>query len=145
MIGAAVGLAAWSSLAAAQPADRAALLATLMALEKSSWQYVKDKNLAGMRDYLADDALLIFGDGSRYSKADFLKFIADFRLDSLTIDPSAEVKIWGPDTASLVYRVTYASALKDAKASTIKVTSASTYIRRNGKWWSVLYQETPTP
>ena len=35
--------------------------------------------------------------------------------------------------------------MKDAKAVTIKVTSASTYVRRNSKWWSVLYQETPDP
>jgi hypothetical protein len=35
--------------------------------------------------------------------------------------------------------------MKDAKAVTLKVASASTYVRRNGKWWSVLYQETPIP
>ena len=145
MIGAALGLTAWSSTAAAQPADPAALLATLMELEKGSWQFVKAKNLAGMQNYLADDGLLIFGDGSRYSKAEFLKVIPDFRLDSFTIDPKAEVKVWTPDVATLLYRVTYASAMKDAKAVTLKVTSASTYVRRNGKWWSVLYQETPTP
>jgi hypothetical protein len=145
MIGAALGFTAWSSRAAAQPADQAALLATLMALEKGSWQYVKDKNLAGMQNYLADDAVLIFGDGSRYSKAEFLKAIPDFRLDSFTIAPGAEVKIWSPDVATLLYRITYASAMKDAKAVTFKVTSASTYARRNGKWWSVLYQETPSP
>ena len=145
MIGGALGLAAWSSVVAAQPADPAALLGTLMALEKASWQYVKDRNLAGMQNYLADDGLLIFGDGSRYTKAQFLKVIPDFRLDSFTIDPKAEVKIWSPDVATLLYRITYASAMKDAKAVTLKVTSASTYVRRNGKWWSVLYQETPTP
>ena len=145
MIGAALGVAAWSFGAAAQPADPAALLATLMAFEKSSWQYVKDKNLAGMQNYLADDGLLIFGDGSRYSKAEFLKVLADFRLDSFTIDPKTEVKIWSLDVATLIYRITYASAMKDAKAATLKVSSASTYVRRNGKWWSVLYQETPIP
>ena len=145
VIGAALGLTAWSSTAAAQPADPAALLATLMELEKGSWQFVKSKNLAGMQNYLADDGLLIFGDGSRYSKAEFLKVIPDFRLDSFTIDPKAEVKVWTPDVATLLYRITYASAMKDAKAVTLKVTSASTYVRRNGKWWSVLYQETPTP
>jgi hypothetical protein len=144
MIGAALGLAAWSFGLAAQPADQA-LLATLMELEKGSWQYVKSRNLAGMQNYLADDGLLIFGDGSRYTKAEFLKVLADFRLDSFTIDPKAEVKVWAPDVATLLYRITYASALKDAKAVTLKVTSASTYVRRNGKWWSVLYQETPTP
>ena len=35
--------------------------------------------------------------------------------------------------------------MKNAKAVTFKVISASTYVRRDGKWWSVLYQETPTP
>jgi hypothetical protein len=145
MVGAALGLAAWSSGVAAQPADPAALLGTLMELEKASWQYVKDKNLAGMQNYLADDGLLIFGDGSRYTKAQFLKVIPDFRLDSFTIDPKAEVKVWTPDVATLLYRITYASAMKDAKPVTLKVASASTYVRRNGKWWSVLYQETPTP
>jgi hypothetical protein len=143
--GAALGFAAWSSRAAAQPADQAALLATLMALEKGSWQYVKDKNVAGMQNYLADDGLLIFGDGSRYSKAEFLKALADFRLDSFTIDPKAEVKIWSSDVATLLYRISYVSAMKDAKAVTLKAASASTYVRRNGKWWSVLYQETPIP
>jgi hypothetical protein len=145
VVGAALGLTAWSSTAAAQPADPAALLATLMELEKGSWQFVKSRNLAGMQNYLADDGLLIFGDGSRYSKAEFLKVIPDFRLDSFTIDPKAEVKVWSPDVATLLYRITYASAMKDAKAVTLKATSASTYVRRNGKWWSVLYQETPTP
>jgi hypothetical protein len=145
MIGAALGLTAWSSMATAQPADQAALLGTLMELEKASWQYVKDRNLAGMQNYLADDGLLIFGDGSRYTKPEFLKAIPDFRLDSFTIDPKAEVKVWTPDVATLLYRIAYASAMKDAKAVTLKVASASTYARRNSKWWSVLYQETPTP
>jgi hypothetical protein len=142
---AALGVAAWSSMAAAQPADPAALLATLMELEKGSWQYVKSKDLAAMKNYLADEAVLIFGDGSRYTKAEFLKAIPDFTLDSFTIAPNAEVKVWSPDVATLLYRLTYASAMKDAKAVTLKVMSASTYVRRNGKWWSVLYQETPTP
>ena len=94
MVGAALGIAAWSSRASAQPADPAALLATLMALEKGSWQFVKDKNVAGMQNYLADDALLIFAEGTRYGKAAFVKSLADFTLDSFTIDPTAEVKIW---------------------------------------------------
>jgi hypothetical protein len=144
VVGAASIVVAWSSMTMAQPADQA-LLATLMELEKSSWQFVKDKNLAGMQNYLADDALLIFGDGSRYGKAEFLKAIPDFRIDSFTIDPKAEVKIWTPDVATLLYRLTYTSAMKNAKAVTFKVLSASTYVRRDGKWWSVLYQETPTP
>ena len=145
MIGAATGLAGLSSMAAAQPVDPANLLLALMELEKGSWQYVKEKNITGMQNYLADDALLIFGDGSRFTKAEFLKAMPDFRFDSITVDPRAEIKMLRPDVATLLYRVTYASSFKNAKAVTMKALSASTYVRRGSKWWSVLYQETPTP
>jgi len=144
-LAAAAGLLAWSQEAAAQAPDRAALLATLMKLEVESWQFLKDKNVEGAKDYLADDATLIFGDGTRYSKADYLKVMPDFRLDSVTIEPNAEIRIWSADVATLLYRVTYASALKDAKAVTMKAWATSTYQRRGGKWLSVLYQETPLP
>lgn len=145
MTGAVMGLTGLSSVALAQPVDPANLLVALMELEKGSWQYVKEKNITGMQNYLADDALLIFGDGSRYSKAEFLKAMPDMRFDGITIDPRAEIKILRPDVATLLYRVTYASASKNAKAVTLKVMSASTYVRRGSKWWSVLYQETPIP
>lgn len=134
---------AWSSGAMAQTADPAALLKTLMDLEKESWQFVKDKNIAGMKDYMADDGLQIFSDGTRFDKTEFLKFMPDFRLDSISYDTAGEIKVWTPDVVTLLYRVTYASGVKDGKASTYKVVSSNTYVRRYGKWWSVLYQETP--
>ena len=138
-------LIAWSSGAWSQAPDKAALLASLMKLENEGWQFLKDKNVAAAKDYLGDDAVLIFGDGAAFSKAEYLKVIPDFRLDSFTIEPNAEIKILTPDVATLLYRVTYASAMKDAKAETHKMLSASTYVRRNNKWLSVLYQETPLP
>ena len=145
LVGATAGLIAFSREAASQMPDRAALLVTLMKLELESWQFLKEKNVAGAKDYLADDATLIFGDGTRYSKADYLKVMPDFRLDSVSIEPNAEIRIWASDVATLLYRVTYASALKDAKAVAMKAMSSSTYVRRDGKWLSVLYQETPVP
>jgi hypothetical protein len=147
MIGAALSsLAGPPSMAQPQPADPANLLAYLMELEKGSWEYVRARNIAGLQNYLADDALLIFGEGARYSKAEFLRVVPDFKLASLAIDArSAEIRILRPDVATVLYRVTYASAAGNASAVTIKAISASTYVRRGGKWWSVLYQETPTP
>ena len=71
MAGAAVGALATIGSAAAQ--ERGALLKTLLELEINSWQYVKDKNVPAMQTYLADEAVLIFGDGSRFTKAEFLK------------------------------------------------------------------------
>ncbi len=146
MIGAAFGVAGIPAMAQSQPADPASLLAYLMELEKGSWEYVRARNIAALQNFLADDALLILGDGSRYSKAEYLKFVLEFKLLSLAIDArSAEVKMLRPDVGTLLYRLTYASTLRNAAAVTVKAISTSTYVRRGGKWWSVLYQETPVP
>ena len=40
-------------------------------------------------------------------------------------------------------RTRCAAAVKGSKPETMKVLSSSVYARRDGKWWSVLYQETP--
>ena len=115
----------------------------LMELEKASWGYMRDKNLDGMRGYLADDGLLIFSDGTRFNKREILAFMPDYRLDSLTIEPTYAVRLISPDVATLLYRATYTSAVKGGKPETARVLSSSIYARRNNKWWSVLYQESP--
>jgi hypothetical protein len=139
------GMAFGPPKALAEPADKKALLAELMKLEAASWQYLKDTNVSAMKNFLADDAVLIFGDGAHFTKAEFIKAMPDIRLDSFTIEPNAEIKVWTPEVATLLYRITYTSAMKDAHASTIKVLSSSTYVRINGNWLSVIYQETPAP
>ena len=147
MLGGALALAGGAAFvpapAGAQSADVTKLRDELMELEKGSWGFMRDKNYDGMRNFLGDDALLIFGDGSRYNKRQTLELMKDFSLQSLTIEPTYAVRMLSPDVATLLYRVTYASAVKGGKPETIKVLSSSVYARRDGKWWSVLYQETP--
>ena len=53
------------------------------------------------------------------------------------------VRMITPDVATLLYRVTYTSTFKGGAPETSKVISSSLYVRRDNKWWSVLYQETP--
>jgi hypothetical protein len=143
LVGAAPGVAFGPPIAMAEPSDKAALLAELMKLEAASWQYLKDSNVSAVETYLGDDALLIFGDGMRFTKAEYIRAMSYIQLDSFTIEANADIKIWTPEVAALLYRVSYASGMKNTKASTVKVLSSSTYARRNGKWLSVLYQETP--
>lgn len=144
-----LALAALIGLAGALPAladaaaDRAKLRDTLMQSEAESWQNTKTANLPAMKDYLADDALLIFGDGSRYTKDQFLKALPGLKLDNIVIDRNSDVIVITPDVATLLYRVSYTSATAAGKVDAFKVASSSTYVRRNGKWLSVLYQETP--
>jgi hypothetical protein len=138
LVAAAVGLASAPALA---QDDRTKLRDTLLELEIGSWQFTKDKNAAAMNGFLADDAVLIFYDGSRYTKAQFVKF--DFEVASFTVDrKSAELLVATPDVAILLYRVTYASGMKGSKPDTATVSAADTYVRRGGKWLSLYYQET---
>jgi len=142
------GVAALTALSATAHAqntapDTAKLREELMALEKGSWDFLRNNNAVGMRGFLADDALLIFNDGKRYNKREFLALMPDFRLTSLTIEPTYAVRMIGPDVATLLYRATYTSTFKNGPAETSRVISSSVYARRNGAWLSVLYQETP--
>ena len=114
----------------------------LLALETGSWQYVKERNQAAMRDFLADDVLLVFGDGSRFDKAQYVASLADQTLTGLKIEEPRTLPI-SPDVAALIYKVTYTSAMKTAAPVTMTSKVSSTYVLRNGRWLSVLYQETP--
>jgi hypothetical protein len=138
LVGAAVGLISTAALA---QDDKAKLRDTLLELEIASWQYTKEKNAAAMNGFLADDAVLIFYDGSRYTKPQFVKF--DFQVASFTVDrKSAELMVAAPDVAILLYRVTYASGIKGAAPTTATVSASDTYVRRGGKWLGLFYQET---
>jgi uncharacterized protein (TIGR02246 family) len=143
LIGGALALAGVST-AHAQSPDVMKLRDELMALEKGSWYFMRDKNYDGMKNFLGDDALLIFGDGMRYNKRQTLELMKDFALvGDIAIEPTYAVRLLSPDVATLLYRITYTSSVKGGKPETLKVLSSSVYARRDGKWWSVLYQETP--
>ena len=143
MIGGAVALAGLALPASAQSPEIMKLRDELMELEKASWGYMRDKNADGMKSFLADDGLLIFWDGTRYNKRQTMELMNDFKLDSFTIEPTYAVRMITPDVASLLYRVTYASSMKGGPMHTAMTLSSSLYVRRDGKWWSVLYQESP--
>jgi len=138
-----IGLASSLPASAQDAADRAKLRDTLMQNEAASWQYAKTANVPAMKDYLADDALLILGDGARYTKDQFLKSMVGLKIDNAVIDKDSQVIVIAPDVATLLYRVSYTSTAGAGKVETFKVASSNTYVRRNGKWLSVLYQETP--
>jgi hypothetical protein len=120
----------------------AILRETLMALEKESWEYLKSRDQAGMRRFLADDAMLILADGTRYAKLEMLNDMPDYRLDGYDIDPDYTLRSVSADVAGLVYRVTSRGAQRGDCTRTARVMASSLYVRRAGKWRNVLYQET---
>ena len=143
ILGGAVALAGPAVPALAQSPDIAKLRDELMELEKASWGYMRDKNYDGMKNFLADDGLLIFWDGTRFNKRQTLELMKDYKLDGFTIEPTYAVRMISADVATLLYRITYTSSVKGGPTQTVMTLSSSLYVRRDGKWWSVLYQETP--
>ncbi|MGE0724765.1 MAG: nuclear transport factor 2 family protein [Alphaproteobacteria bacterium] len=125
------------------PADPAALRDHLMRLELQSWQDMGKRDVAALRDFLADDVVLVFGDATRFDKAAFLAIIPGFTLHSLRVVQGPDLLVTSSNVATLLYTVTYRSALGSDPATTVTVAASSTYVRRNGRWLSVHYQETP--
>ena len=123
-------------------ADRAKLLDSIMTKEKDSWEMMKKKDVAAMRDFFADDAILIFSDATRFDKAGFLKLLPDYALEGYDIEGKADLLVLSPDAVTVVYKITYTSAIKGEKSKKVAVLSSSSYARRGGKWLNVFYQET---
>ena len=142
LVGAAFfGMAA--DVAFAQTQDKSALLAELLTLEVKAWQDCKDRNVAGLQAFNTSDAVIIFSDGVPLTTAAFLKIVPDYAFDNIDVDKAnAKLHVISGDVATLLYRVTYASAHKGAKLETTKAQVASTYVRRESRWQCALYQET---
>ena len=121
----------------------AALREQIMALEKQSWEYLRTRDRAAMRRFLPDDAVLIFS-GERFDKEEMLAHMADYRLDTYEIEPAYGLRMITPDAVVLIYRVTSRGATRFDRTATDKVLATSLYVRRNGRWRAVLYQETPS-
>jgi hypothetical protein len=137
-----LGLAGTAARAQDQP-DVATLREQLMALEKASWEYLKTRDRAAMRRFLPDDAVLIFA-GARYDKSGMLDRMSNYRLDDYEIAPTYGLRVISPEAAVLIYRVTSRGQVRFDRAVDEKVLATSLYVRRSGKWWTVLYQETPS-
>lgn len=142
LVGAAfLGLAA--DVASAQTQDKSKLLDELLTLEIKAWQDCKDRNVAGLQGFNTSDAVIIFSDGTPLTTASFLKIVPDYTFDNINVDKAnANLHMISGDVATLLYRVTYASAVKGAKLETTKAQVASTYVRRENRWQCALYQET---
>jgi len=142
LLGILLTLVGTSPAQADDAADRAKLRDTLMEREIESWGMMKKKDVAAMKEFLADDVVLIFYDAVRLSKPEMLKLTAECKLDSFTVEGKPDIVMPTPDVATILYRITYTSAAKDEKPRKVTVMSSSTYVRRGGKWSNVFYQET---
>jgi hypothetical protein len=130
-----------ATIAQDNQADEAALKETLVKLEKQSWEAWRARDGKFYQNFLSDDHVELGGHGP-FRKAAVLGFVGspvcavkDYAVDHF------ELTMFASDTALLTYH-----AAQDTTCSGKPVPSpawvSSLYVKRNGKWLNVFYQQT---
>jgi hypothetical protein len=110
--------------------------------EKLAWELAKKKDRAGLAELLSEDFTEITEDGI-YDKVQILD-----NLDHLTLTGYSQsgfkAKQIAPDAVLLIYQATV-NGNYDDHGFQGSYNAASLWVKRNGKWQNVLFQETPVP
>lgn len=134
-----VGLAVAARGAAALPADAAADRRTLAALDAEYQKAVQQNDVRTMQRILADDFILIEGDGKRSTKADLLRDAASGRTHyEHQEDSQRSVRLWG-DTAVVTAKL-WAKGIEDGAPVDYLMWFSDTYVRTAQGWRYVFGQ-----
>jgi hypothetical protein len=116
--------------------------ATLVALEKRGWEAWKNKDSTAYRAVLADDAISNGRTGVA-TLAQMVTGLKDCEVRSFAFDEGTfRVTSIAPNVALLTFKATQDATCGGTAAPT-PVWASSLYVRRNGEWRSIFYQETP--
>ena len=123
--------------------DTAAIADELLALEKRSWQAVKDNDLEAALALTDEPCIVAGAQGvASMSKEQFAGVMrsANFRIEDVYINPDVQVRQLNDDTAVLAYNVRERVTV-DGKSLTMEAADASTWVRRDGRWRCALHTE----
>ena len=115
-------------------------IAAVAALDTQYQAAVKANDAAAMAKILADDFILVIGNGSVSTKADLLKEAED-RIRTYTHQEDSEqtVRVWG-DTAVVTAKLWMQGARKDGSPFDYKLWFSDTYVRTASGWRYVFGQ-----
>ncbi len=114
--------------------------AKIIELEKQAWQEWKNKNTSFVQNYLADDAFHVYGDGV-VDKTQIVNSLPNCEYKSFSLD-NFKFRLLDKNSALLNYTATQDTTCYGKKHAT-NIRGTSVYVRRGGKWLSLLYMETP--
>ena len=108
--------------------------------EISTWEYAKIKNLPALREILTDDYIGFFGKNIMHPN-DVLRLfknsiVRSYHLSNIRVQPITA------DVAIVYYELNQDIMDASGDAWTPNIAAASTYVKRNGVWHSIFYQET---
>ena len=131
-------------LAAASPSVAGDLTSELVALEKTGWTAWSKGDGQAFKDLISEDAVQAVAGGGITVGRD--KIMADVASHGCEVKGfafhDAKVRQLSPDIALLSYTATQDATCQGNKLPG-KVYSTAVYVRKDGKWRSVNYQETP--
>ena len=132
------------SASAQDAADDAKLLAELTQFEKNSWEAMLKDDKEFFRTNLAPEAKGFMADGSIITRDDIIRNLDDYHLTKYSMAEVSLLRI-NEDSAMVMYRASYEGVHKNNKENFSDVESSSLYVRREGKWLEIFYQETAKP
>ena len=115
-------------------------IAAVAALDTQYQAAVKANDAAGMAKILADDFILVIGNGAVSTKADLLKEAED-RIRTYTHQEDSEqtVRVWG-DTAVVTAKLWMQGTRKDGTSFDYELWFSDTYVRTASGWRYVFGQ-----
>lgn len=115
-------------------------IAAVAALDTQYQAAVKANDAAGMAKILADDFILVIGNGTVSTKADLLKEAED-RIREYTRQEDSEqtVRVWG-DTAVVTAKLWMQGTSKEGKRFDYRLWFSDTYVRTKDGWRYVFGQ-----
>jgi hypothetical protein len=108
--------------------------------ETKTWEYSKTKELDKLKEILADDYVGFFG-RKTMNEADVIKSLQKATLKSYEL-MNVRIKPITNDVAIMYYIANQNGVSEDGIPWVPKVAAAATYVKRNGIWYGVFYQET---
>ena len=135
-----LALAVLSLAPIASQATEAEDIAAVAALDTHYQAAVKANDAPSMARILADDFILVIGDGTVSTKADLLKEAED-RIREYTHQEDSEqtVRVWG-DTAVVTARLWMQGTRKDGTPFDYQLWFSDTYVRTKEGWRYVFGQ-----
>jgi uncharacterized protein (TIGR02246 family) len=113
-------------------------------MEREGMEAYQKKDTAAMERILADDFMLVDGDGKTINKATAIAEVksGEYKIESFTLDP-VKVRVFG-DVAVATTGDTEKSTYK-GKDSSGRYVWMSVYAKRNGRWQAVATQVARVP
>jgi hypothetical protein len=114
--------------------------ADIIAKEKASWDVVKKKDWAAFEKMVASDFVEILSDGV-HDRAQVMTNLKDFDLTDVTYADWKFVPI-DTDAALVTYSATMKGTYKGQPVPAGPYRLSSAWVKRNGEWVTIYYQET---